>query len=148
MNDDEKIQLIKLLTEIQNRLSTSHLMNGGFERLMDKINKIEESQDKMVEDFQDLKSTVYDPDAGVFSRIKQLEVDYKEKNHQIEKELYEMKIQNSQFQKIIVKFESQEDKLEELFRWKANYTKFTWLIISGAVAGAFEIVKNIIHFKF
>lgn len=145
VNEDEKKQLINLLTDIQSKLSSSNVMNGGFERLMEKINKIESTQEKIIIDVNQLKEIVYEPEQGIFSKIKDCEIDLNEKIHKIEKEAYELKFENSHIKNNISKMKDVDTNLNELSKIKENYSKFTWLVIAAVVSNLFWIMKNFVH---
>ena len=145
MDNDEKKQLINLLEDIQSKLSSSTIMNGGFERLIEKINKIEITQDKIISDFNEIKEIIYEPEDGIFSKIKDCEIDFNHKIHKLEKESYELKFENSYIKSNLSKLKDLDGNLSELDKIKENYSKFTWLVIAAVVSNLFWIMKNFVH---
>lgn len=145
MSDDDKKQLLDLLGEIQSKLTSSIIMNGGFERLMEKVNKIESTQDKIILEVNQLKDIVYEPNQGIFSRIKEVEIETTEKIHKLEKESYELKYENSFLKNNFSKYKDIDNNLSEISKIKENYSKFTWMVIAAVLSNVFWIMKNFIH---
>jgi len=48
-------------------------MNGKLERMMDGIETVKEKQMEMGEDIVKIKEAVYNPDEGIYARIRELE---------------------------------------------------------------------------
>jgi len=48
-------------------------LNGKFERLMDNIEIVKDKQEEMAEDIVKIKEAVYNPDEGIYARIRDLE---------------------------------------------------------------------------
>ena len=48
-------------------------LNGKFERMMDNIEIVKEKQEEMAEDIAKIKEAVYNPDSGIYARIRDLE---------------------------------------------------------------------------
>jgi len=63
----------KQMLEMQNRIMAAPAMNGGFSTLMYKIEKIEQGQNQLVEKVDDIRIVLYDPDNGLYARIKNVE---------------------------------------------------------------------------
>lgn len=140
MSDDDLLKqalfnLERTLDQVQQKLGASHVLNGGFDRLMEKVNKIEDTQDKILGEVNSLKSTVYDPDVGIFSRIKAAGESNADKVHILDKAITEIKIKQEEDIKDTVKFEQDieriddiSDKVDDLVRWKGNLNKIIWAI--------------------
>lgn len=60
------------LKYIKEKIDSSRALNGGFNELMSKVDKVEDQQQKINSSVQDLKAAIYNPDDGLFSRIKDL----------------------------------------------------------------------------
>ena len=86
------------MMEMQNRILSAPAMNGGFSTLMYKIEKIEQGQNQLVEKVDDIRVVLYDPDSGLYARIKNVE--------------------NSKADEEAVK--SIEDNMNELQHWKES----------------------------
>ena len=48
-------------------------LNGKFERVMDNIEIVKDKQDEMAGDIAKIKEAVYNPDEGIYARIRELE---------------------------------------------------------------------------
>ena len=48
-------------------------LNGKFERVMDNIEIVKDKQEEMAEDIAKIKEAVYNPDSGIYARIRELE---------------------------------------------------------------------------
>ena len=48
-------------------------LNGKFERVMDNIEIVKDKQEEMAEDVAKIKEAVYNPDEGIYARIRELE---------------------------------------------------------------------------
>ena len=48
-------------------------LNGKFERMLDNIEIVKEKQEEMAEDIAKIKEAVYNPDSGIYARIRELE---------------------------------------------------------------------------
>ena len=138
MNVDEKKQLVGLLEDIQLKISSSTIMNGGFERMMDKIIKIESTQDKIIADANQLKEVIYEPTQGVFSRIKDCESNHNEK-------IYKLELENHHIKNNLIKLKDLDSNLNEVSKIKDNYSKFTWLVIAAFLSNIFWVMKNFVH---
>lgn len=57
------------LSEIQSKLASSSALNGGFDTLLFKIDKIEQSQGNLVTKVDKIHEAIYDPQDGIFSKI-------------------------------------------------------------------------------
>jgi hypothetical protein len=57
------------LSEIQSKLASSSALNGGFDTLLFKIDKIEQSQGNLVAKVDKIHEAIYDPQDGIFSKI-------------------------------------------------------------------------------
>jgi hypothetical protein len=74
----------EVLDKLTSRLEHAHVLNGGFDSMMEKVNKIESTQVelktavKAVQDCQDAQgkkltevhTAIYDPDKGLYSKVK------------------------------------------------------------------------------
>ena len=58
----------------QHMLSTELVeLSGKFERLMDAIESVKEKQEDMADDIAKIKEAVYNPDEGLYARLRALE---------------------------------------------------------------------------
>jgi peptidoglycan hydrolase CwlO-like protein len=59
----------------EQQMSSTELveLNGKFERLMDAIDGVKERQEDMADDIAKIKEAVYNPDEGLYARLRALE---------------------------------------------------------------------------
>jgi len=48
-------------------------MSGKFDQIMDKIETVKDKQDEMADDIAKIKEAVYNPDQGLYARLRELE---------------------------------------------------------------------------
>tara|TARA_R110000824_G_scaffold150209_8_gene320764 strand:+ start:680 stop:949 length:270 start_codon:yes stop_codon:yes gene_type:complete len=48
-------------------------MSGKFDQMMDKIETVKEKQEEMAADIAKIKEAVYNPDQGLYARLRELE---------------------------------------------------------------------------
>jgi len=48
-------------------------MNGKFDQIMQKLETVKDKQDEMAEDITKIKDAVYNPDEGLYARLRELE---------------------------------------------------------------------------
>ena len=48
-------------------------MNGKFDKMIQSLDTVKDKQDEMAEDITKIKEAVYDPDAGLYARLRELE---------------------------------------------------------------------------
>jgi len=48
-------------------------MNGKFDQIMQKIDTVKDKQEEMAEDIGKIKEAVYNPDSGLYARLRELE---------------------------------------------------------------------------
>lgn len=63
----------ELLESIHRKLSESKALNGGFERLVLMIEHIKEKQEDAGEKLDSVSSALYQPETGLFARVKDLD---------------------------------------------------------------------------
>ena len=48
-------------------------INGKFDRMLQSIDTVKEKQDEMADDISKIKEAVYNPDSGLYARLRELE---------------------------------------------------------------------------
>jgi hypothetical protein len=139
------------ILEMQNKILAAPAMNGGFSTLMYKIEKIEQSQGQLVEKVDEIRDVLYDPDSGIYARIKNVEnsiIDV-DRFSTLETEISSIRNWKISEEKSAEKENSQEEKIEkmlaehdvslkELQRWyqkQAAITKWLAITISAGLLG-------------
>tara|TARA_B100000579_G_C22043997_1_gene493976 strand:- start:12 stop:362 length:351 start_codon:yes stop_codon:yes gene_type:complete len=90
-------------------------LDGKMQRLMDGIDSVKEKQDVMADDIAKIKEAVYNPDEGLYARIRELEG-------------YKLKVEEL----------SHPDhgiyaRLKQMEAWKASTSKIMWMIITSLI---------------
>jgi len=63
------------ILDMQNRILSAPAMNGGFSTLLYKVESIEQSQAQLVSKIGQIHDVLYEPDQGLYARIKKVEND-------------------------------------------------------------------------
>lgn len=69
------IQKSLALDEINKKLNSSAALNGGFDTLLYKIDKIEQSQGQLVSKVDKIHDAIYDPSEGIFSKLSEYKLE-------------------------------------------------------------------------
>jgi len=104
------------ILEMQDKILSAPAMNGGFTTLMYKVENIEKSQGQLVEKVDQIHGVLYEPDTGLYARLKKVENDCapSEVLDDLEKDVQEIKIWKNSEEKQSEKEEikdSEKDKL-------------------------------------
>lgn len=142
--EDEKLQ--QILSDIHDRLSAPAL-NGGFDKLMYKVDKIEETQNKILEKVSTIDQTIYDPDRGLYARIKNVESAGDEEVAALDRSVLEIKATQEAERRVVEdvaqKVQVVHDikiQVDDLQRWKSSVTsgtKWVFLTLAGAAVSLF-----------
>lgn len=156
LTPSEYTETAKLLHDIQQRVENSQVLNGGFETMLYKIDKIEESQGTIVNNVNEINEAIYQPDHGIFSRIASLKSDVDGHNQilQTRLETIDSWLTQSEHDKIdekrekdslCEKIQSQQRTIESLERWKANVTSAAKWILTTVGASAVTITMKLLY---
>jgi len=96
----------QVLGDIHKKITSSSALNGGFDVLMFKIEKIEQNQEEIVGKVDKIHDAIYDPDDGIFSKMSSSNVKTIEKINETDQRLIEI----AEWKK---RREKDEDKIEE-----------------------------------
>ena len=97
-------------------------LRGHLQRIEDMIRSVKDKQDEMSEDITKIKEAIYNPDQGIYSRLK--DVEQKVKDHD----------------KIVIL----EQQVKDLQEWKAGIVKLAWAAITGILGSIGLAIWNII----
>jgi hypothetical protein len=132
----------KLLLDIQQKINGSPALNGGFDTLLYKVDKIEECQGKIVDRIEEIHGSIYDPDKGLFARIAAANASQDRDYGEIDKKLVEINAWKKQVEKaeveektaekeITKKVEEQQKTIDSLSKWKDS----SWALIKVSGIG-------------
>ena len=77
MRDQLLDQLLHKVSKIEDKVTSAKSLNGGFDKLLIEVEHIKESQAAVLEGVRGVKKNLYEPDSGLFSRVKELESESK-----------------------------------------------------------------------
>jgi hypothetical protein len=132
-----KIVLQKVET-MEAKISNARSMNGGFDKLLLEVEHIKESQADILEGVRGVKRNLYEPDSGLFSRVKELEMesvrrmDYIIETKPIVGQHQELLLWKKQVQKEVDEVEDLRLEVAKLQDWRAGMQKIVWLVATAA----------------
>ena len=136
---DEIIKLIlQKVEKMENKISNAKSMNGGFDKLMLEVTHIKETQDDILDGVRGVKQNLYEPDSGLFSRVKELESEAKLRNAYVKETkpalefAKELQVWKVRADKELEQFEKMQIEFAKLQDWKDGAQKFIWLIATAA----------------
>jgi hypothetical protein len=75
LNSEASVEDIRdMILIIQNKVLGSPALNGGFETLIHKMDNFEKRQDQVIESVKEIHDAVYNPDEGLFARVRDAEM--------------------------------------------------------------------------
>ena len=101
------------IAEISKKLNSSAALNGGFETLLFKIDKIEQSQGQLVFKVDKIHDAIYDPNDGIFSKLGEYKLQNAGRIHELEQNINELQLWKEVNQDEEEKSEKAEDKNKE-----------------------------------
>lgn len=147
--------LEEILKDIEKKLECSAL-TGGFDRLMSKVEAIEESQSNIEKKVDNLHNSIYDPDKGLYARIKEVEHEKEMQISELNKKFGEIRVaeefeEKNKIEKEVSDKASREllkktaDQLEDLIKWKDLVTSFVKWALGSSIFGAFgKMLYNVV----
>lgn len=124
-----------MLHTIQKKLDASAALNGGFDRLLYKIDGIEKSQGQIVEKVDKIHEAIYHPDDGLFARIAATKATQSEAVGRVEKQITDLTQWKQEAENAGEDCEKETDelqnKLQSLESSIQSIEKFQAIIMSG-----------------
>ena len=108
----------------------SKMHNGNIALLQQAIEDLQKSNDGVKISMRELKKQLLDPDDGVVVRVN--------KNSEFRRESEE---RGPLCQK---SFEEMEDTVQDLTEWKANVTKFIWILLTSMVGLIAKVIYDMV----
>lgn len=135
VDDDHNRKSVNLLQNIHHKLDNSPALNGGFDRLLYKIDGIEKSQGQIVEKVDKIHEAIYHPDDGLFARIAANKASQVESINKVEKQIVDLVEWKDEAKLADEDCEKDADqlqlKLQQLEMSITNIEKFQSFIISS-----------------
>ena len=136
---DEIIKLVLQKVEnMEHKITSAKSLNGGFDKLAGDVEHIKESQREVLDAVRGVKKSLYEPDSGLFSRVKELEtesarrMDYIIETKPIVGQHQELLLWKKEAEKDINEVESLRLEVSKLQDWKAGMQKVIWLVATAA----------------
>lgn len=141
----------ELLNTIHNKLDSSAVLNGGFDRLIYTIEGMERNQNQIVDKVEKIHEAIYHPDDGLFSRIASNKssqnesfskvenqisqiIDWKDKHSELHDDKNEMCEQESDdIQEKIIKIEHSLSNVEKFQTYAFSAAKWLLAGIAGVL---------------
>ncbi len=140
------IELSRLISEIHNKLE-GVIFNGGFETLSKDVQNIDRSLREAIDKIDGLHKVVYEPDDGLFARVKRVESSHREELKPLQTQLdaiVEWKAHmTSPKDGFIARTDADHHAVEQLIAWKGRIIA---LGISATGAALLMIGKTIWDF--
>jgi len=149
-----------ILENIHQKLDNSPALNGGFDRLLYKIDGIEKSQVQIVEKVDKIHDAIYHPDDGLFARIAMTKTSNLESVSKIEKQVFEISAwkqrrdsEDEDLEKdtdeIQVKIQKIENSIENMEKFQGlifSLGKWVAVAVGGAVISfVAEALYKVVH---
>ena len=140
MSEEILNKLLHKVEKMECKLASAASLNGGFDKLLVEVVHIKETQNEVLLGMRGIKKSIYEPDSGLFSRVKQLEIESERRMEfvneakpslEFAKELSVWKVQAD---KDLEDVEHLKIEVAELRNWKEGTTKVIWLIATAAGA--------------
>jgi DNA repair ATPase RecN len=156
-NDDEDVVVSqKLLQSIQQKLEKSAALNGGFDRLIYKIDSIENNQGMIANKVDKIHDAIYDPDDGLFARINNNKSAHTEQITRVEKEISDMSNWRQQLEKstekssdntevISDRISTVEVSIQELKKFREMTVALGRWILAAVGGGAITIIFKVLY---
>jgi len=138
--NDESLEL--LISEIHSKLD-GVVFNGGFETLVSNVQNIQKTQQEMLIKMEDVHKVIYEPDDGLFARVKKVETIHNRELEPLRRELADI----SEWKDILTAKEGplaqavkDHDSVDELNAWKKRIIA---LVITAAGSTFLMAVKTL-----
>ena len=132
MSDLENVVLAKLV-QIESKLNSSHVLNGGFEKLVQDIQHTNDQLAEVKESLEIMNDTVNDPESGVRSRVRDLEAESQRRWEFVQEakrkidDVEELQVWKKEVEDKVRQIEIHNLELDRLKIWQANFSKLQWL---------------------
>jgi len=138
MSDEILKLVLDKVEKMETKISNAKSMNGGFDKLLIEVEHIKEAQGDILEGVRGVKKNLYEPDSGLFSRVKELETESERRKEFIIESKpalefsKELAVWKRQADKDLADFEKLQIEFAKLQDWKNGAQKVIWLIATAA----------------
>ncbi len=123
---------------MEHKIPSAKSLNGVFDKLAGDVEHIKEAQREVLDAVRGVKQTLYEPDSGLFSRVKELETESdRRKEFIIESKpalefSKELVVWKRHADKELEQFEKMQIEFAKLQDWKAGAQRVIWLVATAA----------------
>jgi len=138
MSDEILKLVLQKVENMENKMSSAQSLNGGFDKLLLEVQHIKEVQGDVLDGVRGVKKNLYEPDSGLFSRVKELEIESKRRMDYIIEtkpvlaQARELILWKKEATKDINEVEDLRIEMVHLKDWKAGISKVIWLVATAA----------------
>ena len=138
MSDEILKIVLEKVEKVENKISNAKSMNGGFDKLMTEVEHIKETQSDILDGVRGVKQNLYEPDSGLFSRVKELESESKLRNAYVKETkpaldfAKELVVWKKHADKELEQFEKLQIEFAKLQDWKQGAQRVIWLVATAA----------------
>ena len=138
MSDETLKLVLQKIENMENKISSAKSLNGGFDKLANDVEHIKQTQSDILEGVRGVKQNLYEPDSGLFSRVKELETESARRMEFIQESKpalefsKELAVWKKQADKDLEEFEKLQVEFEKLKEWKSGMQRVIWLIATAA----------------
>ena len=138
MSDEILKLVLDKVEKMETKISNAKSMNGGFDKLMIEVEHIKEAQSDILDGVRGVKQNLYEPDSGLFSRVKELESESKIRAAYVKETkpaldfAKELVVWKKHADKELEQFEKLQIEFAKLQDWKDGAQKVIWLVATAA----------------
>jgi hypothetical protein len=138
MSDEILKIVLEKVEKVESKISNAKSMNGGFDKLLIEVQHIKETQNDILDGVRGVKQNLYEPDSGLFSRVKELETESDRRNEFIKESKpalefsKELAVWKKKADKDLEDFEKMQIEFAKLQDWKSGAQRVIWLVATAA----------------
>ena len=138
MSDEILKIVLDKVEKMETKISNAQSMNGGFDKLLNEVEHIKQTQSDILDGVRGVKQNLYEPDSGLFSRVKELETESARRMEFIQESKpalefsKELAVWKKQADKDLEEFEKLQVEFEKLKEWKHGMQRIIWLLATAA----------------
>jgi hypothetical protein len=138
MSDEILKLVLDKVEKMETKISNAKSMNGGFDKLMMEVEHIKDTQADILEGVRGVKQNLYEPDSGLFSRVKELEtesirrLEYVKESKPALEFAKELQLWKKKADKDLEDFEKMQIEFAKLQDWKVGMQRVMWLVATAA----------------
>ena len=138
MSDEILKIVLQKVENMEQKIASAQSLNGGFDKLLLEVEHIKEAQVDILEGVRGVKRNLYEPDSGLFSRVKELEMESSRRQEYITEtkpivgQHQELLHWKKEAEKDIGEVERLRVEVAKLQDWKQGIQKVIWLLATAA----------------